>query len=316
MKAKPSGSSGRSGENLWRLVTEEAAWSRRDSMGSAIFDGKMWILGGYTPERVNDVWYSSDGVEWRRVIDEAPWIGRNLPCTVVYDGKIWMMGGGTRLKPGVHVSCRDVWYSSDGRIWRLATDDPPWGPRGAATALVYEGRIWMMGGFNAADYTHNCEVWTSRDGRSWELVTDKAEWGARAMHTSVVFDDKMWVIGGGVYNEAYPSNTVIDYNDVWCSSDGVEWCRVTESADWTARRFHCSVVYRDKIWVIAGYHYGNRNDVWCSSDGRIWHEVEGTRWPRRHAPVCLVYKDKLWLLGGFGDILYNDVWAYEEPRGR
>jgi len=279
-------------------------------MGSVIFNGKMWLLGGYTPERVNDVWCSSDGVNWHRVTSSAPWNGRNLLCTIVYKGKIWVMGGITKLKPDAQVSYNDVWCSSDGKSWRMVTDEAPWSPRGAATALVYEDRIWLMGGFDAANYLHNNEVWTSRDGREWELVTDEADWGSRAMHTSVVFDDKIWVIGGGVYNEAYPNNTVVDYNDVWCSSDGVEWHRVVETAKWMARRFHCSVVYDDKIWVVAGYHHGNRNDVWYSVDGRIWHEIEGTPWPVRHAPACLVYRGGIWLLGGFGEVLYNDVWVY------
>src|SRR5438093_147353 len=77
------------------------------------------------------------------------------------------------------------------------------------------------------------------------------------------------------------------------------------------RRFHSSVVYDDKLWVIAGYHHGNRNDVWHSSDGSIWHDAHSeAHWAVRHAPACLTFDGRLWLMGGYGDTLYHDVWTY------
>lgn len=130
------------------------------------------------------------------------------------------------------------------------------------------------------------------------------------MHSTVVFDDKLWVMGGGIYHTAHPFNTVRDYSDVWRSEDGVHWTQATDAAGWTARRFHSSVVYQNRMWVIAGYHRGNRNDVWCSHDGVHWREVTSdSLWPIRHEPSCLVFQDRLWLLGGYGDQLYDDVWA-------
>ena len=40
----------------WEKVVSEAPWCRRDSMGEVVHEGKMWIFGGYTPTRINDVW--------------------------------------------------------------------------------------------------------------------------------------------------------------------------------------------------------------------------------------------------------------------
>ncbi len=292
----------------WEEVTREAAWSKRDSMGAVVFNDRMWLLGGYTPKRVNDVWYSSDGVNWYQATGAAPWGGRNLPCSIVYDGKIWVIGG---IQPQpLKTSYNDVWYSLDGATWEQATGNAPWSRRGAASSVVFKGKMWVIGGFEDGTFTHNSDVWSSHDGRTWEQVTAKAPWSPRAMHTSVVFKGKMWVIGGGVYNTAYPHNIAGNYNDVWYSSDGEEWVEVTAAAEWAPRRFHCSEVYNGKIWVLSGYHYGNRNDVWYSSDGKNWREAKpGAPWTIRHAPVCLVFKDRLWVIGGYGQTLYNDVWA-------
>jgi hypothetical protein len=71
----------------------------------------------------------------------------------------------------------------------------------------------------------------------------------------VVFDGKMWVLGGDRIFEG-PS---IAYNDVWCSSDGVNWTESDNNADWSARGGHASVVHDGKMWVLGG---GDKNDVW------------------------------------------------------
>lgn len=298
---------------VWEKVTDQAPWSRRDSMGEVVYNEKMWIFGGYTPERVNDVWCSGDGKDWQQVSAAAPWGPRNLPGALVFDERMWIMGG---FAPKDPVSNRfpaynDVWHSKDGAHWTLATDHAPWSPRGAAGALVFDNKMWVTGGFDGLDFSHNDEVWCSGDGANWTLM-GHAPWGGRAMHTCLVWGDRMLVLGGGVYHDAHPFNTIADYGDVWRSRDGKEWEQVTPAAPWVERRFHCGAVFADggyhKMWVLGGYHQGNRNDVWSSRNGRHWQESQAP-WPVRHEPGCLVFQDRLWIIGGYGDTLYNDVWA-------
>lgn len=297
---------------VWELKTGNAAWSRRDSAGKLVYDGRMWLLGGYTPKRVNDVWFSKDGLCWKRATKAAAWGERNLPSCVVFDNKMWIMGGAHLNGKS---SYNDVWYSADGVTWELALEHAPWQPRIAATALAFQNKIWIMGGFDFDTFVHYNDVWYSSDGHHWELATEHAPWSVRGMHGSVVFNDKIWIIGGGIYNTAYPNNTVADYGDVWNSSDGEKWELAVSTAEWITRRFHSSVVYDGKIWIIAGYHYGNRNDVWSSSDGKCWQEVQiDPKWAIRHEPMCLVFDDRLWMMGGCGDRLYNDIWTYTKPR--
>jgi hypothetical protein len=47
----------------WGTATASADWSQRRLHGSAVFDSKIWVLGGedVSGVRYNDVWYSSDG---------------------------------------------------------------------------------------------------------------------------------------------------------------------------------------------------------------------------------------------------------------
>jgi hypothetical protein len=77
----------------------------------------------------------------------------------------------------------------------------------------------------------------------------------------------MWVIGG--YDGA-------PKNDVWYSTDGISWIQATSSAQWTARYFHTSVVYDNKMWVIGGYDGALKNDVWYSNPSATWLAPEDT----------------------------------------
>ena len=46
-------------------VTAAAAFSGRSSHTTAVFDNKMWVIGGFDDSNKNDVWYSADGLPMR-----------------------------------------------------------------------------------------------------------------------------------------------------------------------------------------------------------------------------------------------------------
>ncbi|MEM5853852.1 MAG: DUF2341 domain-containing protein, partial [Candidatus Aenigmatarchaeota archaeon] len=129
-----------------------------------------------------------------------------------------------------------------------------------------------------------------------------AGWRARYAHTSVVFNNKIWVIGG--YDGSYK-------NDVWYSSDGINWTQATSNAGWSARYSHSSVVFNNKIWVIGGYDGSYKNDVWYSSDGINWTQATSNAgWNIRYGHSSVVFNNKMWVMGGWtGSSFKNDVWA-------
>ena len=141
----------------------------------------------------------------------------------------------------------------DSKLWKKNIGDAEWTSRKHHTSVVFNNRVWVMGGIDK-DNVYHSDVWSSDDGVTWTQETAAATWAPRAWHTSVVFDNKMWVIGG--YDGKY-------YNDVWSSSDGITWTQETDKADWTARGAHSSLVFDDRIWVMGGDCGGRfSNDVW------------------------------------------------------
>ena len=299
----------------WRLVNPHAAWQARDSQGELVFDGQMWLLGGwFDPKQPNprDVWRSPDGRQWTCAVECAPWEHSDLSAAMAFRDRMWFMGG--RKLPGAENSNR-VWSSPDGAHWTLVTADPGWGPRVSMSYAVWRDRMWLMGGsdsfYEDTDQTLHDDVWSTADGRAWELVTPHAGWPARTHAQAVVFQDRLWLLGGGRW-----CPETVPRHDVWVTDDGEHWTAVTSAAPWAPRIWFAAAVYRDCLWLLGGWsrEHGNFGDVWFTRDGRDWHELRSALcWSARHEPSALVFQDQLWLLGGYAERLSNEVWSLALP---
>ena len=80
------------------------------------------------------------------------------------------------------------------RAGRNANASNHWSIRYEHTAVVFDDKMWVLGGFDGSSTLN--DVWWSVDGASWTEVTASNHWSARYYHTAVVFDGKMWVLGG------------------------------------------------------------------------------------------------------------------------
>ena len=100
-----------SAQMTWTCVAESAGWSPRTDHASVVFDDKLWVMGGYPPyrDRLNDVWYSTDGVDWTRVDSAAAWRPRGWHTSMTFDDKVWVIGGDSTISS---LAISDVWYSS------------------------------------------------------------------------------------------------------------------------------------------------------------------------------------------------------------
>ena len=306
----------------WINVTATAAYAPRDGAGALVFNNFLWLLGGWNPyDKVhfpkicnNEVWRSAEGVRWTlvkpntfqddRFDPKSDWEGRHTAGYVVYKGKMWIVGGDANQG---HYQ-NDVWNSDDGRTWTHVNQgrDVPWGPRALHYTLVFDDKIWVMGGQTmpkmapAAEVFYR-DVWNTTDGIHWVRVRPKEPyWSARGMiGGNVVFKGRMWILGGGTYNTPQTPFRRF-YSDIWSSADGVRWTQELKAPPWEPRQYHEVAVFDDRMWVLEGSHKPglSRNDVWYSADGVNWYELPGTPWNPRHAASVFVHDNALWMIGG------------------
>ncbi|WP_254507732.1 Kelch repeat-containing protein [Anatilimnocola floriformis] len=304
----------------WQKVTADAGWQPRDSQGEVVFKDQLWIFGGWFDsfhEPPRDVWSSTDGKAWKLVEKDAPWKHSDLPMTLVFNDRMWFMGGWYKGRLPGHSASSEVWSSADGNKWEQATATAGWTPRIAAGSVVFQNKMWVLGGtenyYFGDDKSLKNDVWYSADGKAWKQATADAGWSPRAYHQAAVLGNKIYIFGGGSYVPKYQA-----VNDVWSSDDGVHWQQETAAAPWSARLWFSTAVYRNKIWVIGGWSNNpakNWNDVWYSADGKEWKELKTeTKWKERHEHSAFVFQDKLWIAGGHAQPLSSEVWSLELPK--
>ena len=160
--------------------------------------------------------------------------------------------GGASFESGAFVSrLNDIWSSPDGISWTSEVISAPFRTRAAHNCVVYNNKIWVIGGFNGASFLR--DVWYSSDGINWNNATSAAAFSGRGGHTSLVFNNKIWVVGGDAGSTPFQ-------NDAWTSNNGAVWTQEAYTG-FSGRRYHTSVASKE-IWVIGGYSYGDLNDVW------------------------------------------------------
>lgn len=138
----------------------------------------------------------------------------------------------------------------------------------------------------------------------WSQISTTTAFGAREMPLNVSFNNQLWAMSG------YSGGPK---NDVWNSSDGINWTQATAAAPWAARYGFSAYSYAGKLWVAGGYSPsggGFKNDVWSSTDGTNWTQVTSAApWSSRDFPGGIVFGNKMLLLAGNGASSLNDVWS-------
>jgi Sigma-70 region 2/Kelch motif len=191
-RARTTGRSGSPGSAWEKLGI--AAWSRRKGAAVIVYQGKLWLFGGathvqsdFTADQLsNDVWTSADGLNWAQVTGAAPWSPVDEPKVVVLNDALYLVGADGRA---------DVWRSTDGKNWTQTTVEAPWTARHGCAAIVFDGKMWVYGGYIGKSTNAVNDVWYSSDGATWVEQAEHAPWGPRDP-LSVVFQDKLWIFSG------------------------------------------------------------------------------------------------------------------------
>jgi len=225
----------------WNLITDNAAFLGRYGFSSAVFDNKMWVIGGVGR---SSAYYSTDGLTW------TPVAGYNLGeryyhATVVFDGKMWVIGG--NKGPGTNY-VNDVWYSEDGSNWIEATSDGGFSKLQDGNAVVFDDKIWVFA-LNG--------IWSSSDGITWNKSVDALDYsglGGSGLK-SVVFQNRIVLIEGRDSTG----------NDIWYSDDGINWTQFLTNNLYNVRYSFSATVFDNKALIIGGSDpWGNQiyNDIW------------------------------------------------------
>ena len=169
----------------WEYVGD-ADWCERTAFATCVYDDKIWVMGGTTGgTRLNDVWYTSNGVNWTQATANAGWSPRYGLALCVHDDAMWVIGGSTNEWPA---QGDEVWNSTDGVTWTKVSESNDWAwdvvgyfDRFSMRAYSYDGDIWIVGGNLGGGDPQNT-TWYSSDGITW---TQGGDYPAEAYGTEL-----------------------------------------------------------------------------------------------------------------------------------
>ena len=203
-------------------------------------------------------------------------------------------------------------------------DAAPWSTRAGLGCVVFQGRLWVLGGTGTAhNGTQVNDVWSSVDGLQWRQELASAPWHSRWAHASFAFAGKLWVIGGLTSVEP-----IRNLNDIWSSPDGKRWTLEIADAPWPARHVWATatIIHRDRMYLVGGAADGSHyyQDVLSSDDGIHWRseKIQEPWFEKRKNHAVVSFRGKLFLAGGSiidpaqagGARALNDVWSSEDGR--
>lgn len=137
-----------------------------------VFDGKLWLSGGFTttpsPAVYSDVWSSDDGITWENKTNNAAFAFRRYHQMVAFNNKLWVIGG-----QSTDGNKNDVWSSTDGVLWASENNSAAFLKRHLHQAVNFNNKLWLIGGAGIQQtsdgesaHVYN-DVWSSDDGKAW-----------------------------------------------------------------------------------------------------------------------------------------------------
>lgn len=291
-----------------------------------IYNNKLWYIGGQvaypinttlTGDAMNDVWESDDGLTWTQVLVQAPFSPRAFHSSFVANGKLWVMGGQAVTAGVAGALATDAWSTTDGINW--TKENVSGIARSQYVNVVQEpNKATLIGGVQVG-LANN--VWQTTDGINWSELSAHAQFSPRIAPQGVEFNGQMWLVGGFATDGRISDRST---DEIWRSSDGLNWSRViTSGTIFSPRAGHNLVVFNNRLWVIGGLNNPTGdgapivrlNDVWSSADGITWRqETAAAAFTPRSNPAVTAFGGKLWLFGGCtsSTTCTNDVWSSDD----
>lgn len=149
----------------WDRVLDDNNTLSRSFAAGCVYDNKMYLTGGYDGSAaIRDVLTTVDGYNW-----ETQAVPPAFPATcghtlTSFDNKLVLMSGGTsyttRAFSGIF-NPTQLWYSENGTLWVLGSDDLEFS-RVNATAFAFteQQRLIVSGGFDGTNRYR--DIWQTR----------------------------------------------------------------------------------------------------------------------------------------------------------
>jgi predicted heme/steroid binding protein len=285
--------------NTWEYANSNGQPDARHECAYVELGGKFYLIGGRGNPALNI--YNPQTNTWTT--------GTNIPNgkelhhfqAVVYNNKIYIIGAFTGGFP-TEKPVGDIYiYDPAANSWTiLANQIPSNRRRGAAGAVVYNNKIYIVGGITNG-HTDGWVSWVDEfdpANITWKILPDAPH--QRDHLQAVVMNDKIYIAGGR--RSAYPNTINLTEASVDVYSLGnQQWSTLPAAANIpTPRAGTATLVLNNEIIVVAGESGNNgyhRQVEAFNPQTNTWRSLAQTN-EGRNGPGGVAYNGKLYIVGG------------------
>jgi len=190
--------------------------------------------------------------------------------------------------------------------FEVQTEQDQMGDFAENAMIEFNDKIWSFGGVNDYGASNGHFAWSSDNGINWVSlsINPSSLTSFRRNHTVTLFNDELYLIGG----EDVSENA---YGDIWKSADGTNWTNVHAVAPFGLIPEHETLVYDNKMFVIAGNRTTGNTEVWSTINGTDWIQETTNAFSGRAGQKGIVFNDAMYIVGG-EDIAgrkLNEIWT-------
>jgi len=313
----------------------------RQNLGSVIYNGYMYTIGGYSGTYLSDVQYAKidpPGVTGNYKSTTSFVYDSTTSNSITYNGYLYIIGGSDG-----NGFLNDVQYApinANGTIgtWKYTYNSASSSSfvggfttaRGYLSSVIYNGYLYIMGGTDGSTYYNDVQyapINANGTVGTWQYTYNSASSSsftggfttARSGLGAITYGGYLYVMGG--------TNGSTYYNDVQyapLNADGTvgTWQYTYNSASGssfvggfaTARGYFGAITYGGYLYVMGGRSSGFRNDVQyapINANGTIgtWQATASFATARSDFGA-VAYNGYLYIIGGDGSsspYYYNDV---------
>ena len=220
----------------------------------------IWRYRGYGSTDIVSLWYDptnfvlsrngegSNSISWTRIADMPT--PRSWTQAMYYNGKIYVVGGCSSSvdQSFSHEVAKVEAYDITLNTWQ--TKSPMNYPRVAPAAVVYNGKIFVFGGFNTSSWSTNntAEVYDIASD-TWTILPNMP--AGISWSKATISNNKIFVLGGVGYN----------YENVVQVLDPLTNSWTTKNSFYKGRYMHGVASNSGKIYLIGGNSWANGFEV-------------------------------------------------------
>ncbi|MFZ2096334.1 MAG: kelch repeat-containing protein [Anaerolineales bacterium] len=264
------------------------------------YESQIYAIGGETLQGISNVVekYDPQTNTWSNLSDKSTAV--TDINSVAFGGLIYVPGG--KLTTGMPTDRNEI-YDPNSDQWSLGKSLPK--PLSAYALTVYEGRMYLFGGWDGKRVINNAYVFDFREN-TWSEIPSMPT--ARSYAGAVVVGGKIYVIGG------YDGNQALAVNEVYLpdfSGDGSPW---VQAPALPSGRYGMGITnLADIIFILGGIGAtDNLSTIALSSGDQNWGQLQSPLHSDWSFLNAVTVGTRLYVLGGKTDAgLSTDMWSYQ-----